>query len=371
MPKLCLIYNTAPRYREAIFRAIDAEYDCCWYFGKEETDIKSMDVSVLKNVIIVKNVSFFHKRFYWQKGVLELAFQKGIDAYFMLGGTFYITTWFLLFFVKLFHPGRKIYFWSHGWYGKESWIEGRLKRIFFGLPDGVFLYGNYARNLMIQNGFDPKKLFVIHNSLHYKEQLQLRNSMGSSSIYREHFKNNYPVIIFIGRLTSVKRLDLLVDALAELKKRGEECNLIFVGDGIKRKDLEMLVAEKSLTSNVWFYGACYDEAINAELVYNADLCVSPGNVGLTAMHAMVFGTPVITHNCFKYQMPEFEAIQPGTTGDFFEYNDPHSLANTISHWFQSKQNKRDEVRKACFQEIDNKWNPEFQMDVIRKNLEFS
>ena len=43
--KLCLIYNTAPRYREAIFRAIDTEYDCDWYFGYTRTDIKEMDTS--------------------------------------------------------------------------------------------------------------------------------------------------------------------------------------------------------------------------------------------------------------------------------------------------------------------------------------
>ena len=38
--KLCLIYNTAPRYREAIYQAIDNEYDSDWYFGKTKTDIK-------------------------------------------------------------------------------------------------------------------------------------------------------------------------------------------------------------------------------------------------------------------------------------------------------------------------------------------
>lgn len=58
---------------------------------------------------------------------------------------------------------------------------------------------------------------------------------------------------------------------------------------------------------------------NAEFIYNADLCVSPGNVGLTAMHSLVFGCPVITHNCFEWQMPEFEAIQPGITGDFLRW----------------------------------------------------
>lgn len=47
--KLVLIYNTAPRYREAIFRAIDQEYDCEWYFGETKTDIKEMDLPLLKN----------------------------------------------------------------------------------------------------------------------------------------------------------------------------------------------------------------------------------------------------------------------------------------------------------------------------------
>lgn len=35
MQKLCLIYNTAPRYREAMFHAIDQVYACDWYFGIE------------------------------------------------------------------------------------------------------------------------------------------------------------------------------------------------------------------------------------------------------------------------------------------------------------------------------------------------
>ena len=38
MAKLCLIYNSAPRYRESIYIAIDADYDCDWYFGKSKAD---------------------------------------------------------------------------------------------------------------------------------------------------------------------------------------------------------------------------------------------------------------------------------------------------------------------------------------------
>ena len=54
----------------------------------------------------------------------------------------------------------------------------------------------------------------------------------------------------------------------------------------------------NLQDQIWFYGACYDESKLGELIFNADLCVSPGNVGLTAVHSMGYGTPVITHNNF-------------------------------------------------------------------------
>lgn len=63
--KLCLIYNTSPRYREAIFRAIDAEYDCDWYFGHTKTDIKEMDTSQLNNV------TYYHTIGNTENGILN------------------------------------------------------------------------------------------------------------------------------------------------------------------------------------------------------------------------------------------------------------------------------------------------------------
>ena len=81
----------------------------------------------------------------------------------------------------------------------------------------------------------------------------------------------------------------------------------------------------ALNQNVCFFGPCYDEFEIGMLIYNAALCVSPGNVGLTAIHSLSYGTPVISHNDFKHQMPEFEAIVPGETGAFFIANDLNSL----------------------------------------------
>ena len=129
-----------------------------------------------------------------------------------------------------------------------------------------------------------------------------------------------------------------------------------------------MATELGLEKNVWFYGPCYDEKELSGLIFNADLCVSPGNVGLTAMHTMVFGTPVLTHNDFPHQMPEFEAIHEGETGAFFTLDNIQSLADGISKWFVQKSNKREEVRKACMKEIDENWTPQFQIEVLKKYL---
>ena len=83
------------------------------------------------------------------------------------------------------------------------------------------------------------------------------------------------------------------------------------------------------------------------------------------MHAMMFGCPVITHNDLPWQMPEFEAIKEGVTGSFFKHNDVESLADTISRWFSLHANDREDVRKACYKEIDENWTPEYQINVIK------
>ena len=93
------------------------------------------------------------------------------------------------------------------------------------------------------------------------------------------------------------------------------------------------------------------------------MCVSPGNVGLTAIHAMMFGTPVITHNDFPYQGPEFEAIKSGVTGDFFSKGDVDSMKMVIIKWFKEHEN-REAVRMSCYSEIDENWNPHIQVRII-------
>lgn len=367
MKRICCISNFAPHYRSAIYKKIDAEFDCTFIFGEKPiggSDILSFDLSELKHSKVVKN-RILMNRFYWQEGVVPFIF-RDYNTYIILGEPFCISTWIFLIFSKLY-PKKSVFFWSHGWYGREGLFKRIFKRIFFKLGAGVLLYGNYAKELMVEDGFDPKKLFVIHNSLNYDLQLSLRNSISDTDTYKEHFKNENPNLVFVGRLTKIKSLNMILEALTTLKLDGHLFNLTLIGDGEQKSELINLTRKLGIEDQVWFHGSCYNERTNAILIYNADLCVSPGNVGLTAIHSLMFGCPVLTHNNFKMQMPEFEAIVPGKTGDFFEYKDTKSLAEKILSWFNSNRN-RTQVRKECFNEIDGYWNPEYQINIIKNAI---
>lgn len=364
--KLCCIFNTPSLYRELIYTKIDKAYDCDWFFEDADFKLKEFETEKLKHVKRLK--TFKIGPFYGVNKLISLIRNPQYTHYIMLGHTRNISGLAFLFLKRFFYRNKKIFLWTHGIYGNENFLERVWKHLLYQWSDGLLIYGDYACSLMQKIGYDEKKLFPIHNSLNYDKQIVLRNKLQPNGIYNRHFGNNYPTLIFIGRLQSGKRLDMLLRAVADLKNSGMNFNVVFVGDGDEHDSLEKLAVSLGISDNVWFYGACYDEETNGILVYNADLCVAPGNIGLTAMHSLIFGCPAISHNDFSHQMPEFEAIKQGRTGAFFEHGSQKSLELTISNWFKHPGYNRNEIRANCFEEIDKNWNPEYQMRILNSIL---
>ena len=228
------------------------------------------------------------------------------------------------------------------------------------------VYGEYAISLMSKEGFDKSKMVCIANSLDYDNQLKIRLNLSPSSIYSTHFSNSYPVLFYIGRVQKSKKLEYIIQAMDILKQKGFPVNLVVVGKDVDGVHLDCEIAKYNLGSHVWLYGPCYDEMRIGEMFYNADVCVSPGNVGLTAIHSLTYGCPVITHNNFPFQGPEFESIIQGKTGDFFQENDVNSLADTILKWLSQNLHSREAIRQFAYQTIDTKWNLYYQMNILKQ-----
>lgn len=359
--KICFFNRGSVHYRKNIWLLMDKELPCDFYFGdKRLDDIEPLDIKLLKNF-----KGYFHNTylgpFYWQRGALKL-FRKGYTDIILQGEIYSLTMWTMLFLNKFYK--RNIYLWSHGAYGNEKGFKRWTRTIDKKMATGVFLYGDHARQLLINWGVPAEKLHLIYNSLDYDKQLSVRQTIHPSDFYQQHFGNENKNLVFIGRLTPIKKLDQVLSAVSRLKEQGKDYNITFVGDGEVRASLQELTQKLSLESVTWFYGACYDEQKIAELLYNADLCVSPGNVGLTAMHAMTFGCPVVSNDNFNTQMPEVEAIEDGVTGTFFHEDDIESFADSIGRWLNNCGN-RDAVREACYHVIDTKYNPHRQVETLK------
>ena len=176
-----------------------------------------------------------------------------------------------------------------------------------------------------------------------------------------------PIVVAVGRVNQVKRLDLLLHSMANLRERSIEFNCLIVGDGVELDALRGLAEELGLLKSIRFYGAAYSDAVN-RLLIASDLCVIPGDVGLSAMHAMSAGVPVISHNNFDRQMPEHEAIVEGETGAFYKYGSLEDLAAKIEWWLSDFERLSD-AKEKCLKRLHERFNSAYQAEGICKALE--
>ncbi|MBO6185069.1 MAG: glycosyltransferase [Chryseobacterium sp.] len=358
--KTAFILNYAPHYRLFIYKKINDELNVDFYFGNiPNSSIKKLDYKNLSNFKeefkTLKLLSFL-----WYKNSVRLIF-KSYKNYILTGDPYILSNWIILVLAKLFN--KKTVLWTHGWYGRETITKKVVKKMYFGLADKILLYNEKSKSLMLDEGFQEKKLIPIYNSLDYDTQKVIRDGLQEKGIYFNYFKNNCPVLIYIGRIQKTKKIDLLLKSLYEFKLQNIIYNLIIVGGNSDEFNANEIIKNLEIEDQVWLYGPSYDEEKNAELIFNANLCVSPGNVGLTAIHSLMYGTPVLTHNNFKNQGPEWECIIEGVNGGFFKENDVDDLMSKIKYYIQHPINK-----EQCYKVIEEKWNPHNQINILKDVL---
>lgn len=364
---LCCIFNYAPKYRESIFKLIDENFDTQFYFGAEVIEgkvsgIAKLDYNIFKRKPIENKNKVFLKKIFWRTGLLSLPFNKKYTSFLITADT---PLSYIPFFILCRIMKKKVYAWGHGF--KDHFKRFKLlEKLYKSTIECFFTYGEKGRNRMIELGWQEDKLNVIYNSLN--DGVSLENNLClSSNVYKEHFLNNYPVLVYIGRLIQSKRLEWLIKLMVDLRSKGLNVNLMIIGGGPELTKLLQLVRDLSIEQNVWFYGECYNENELNYLLYNADLCVSPGEVGLTALHAMLYGVPVISHDNFYKQGPEYELIVSGKTGTLYQYGDYNDLVRKTYDWFTQNDNRED-IRENCYRIINTCWNSHYQLELLQSIL---
>ena len=361
----CCIYGGRSLYRLPIYNLLAEKINCDFYIGsdKENAGIKAYDYSLLKNYKGETGKKCLGGNFFWQSGGMKTWWMP--YEYYFVGGAYCITSWLMLL-LSCFSR-KKVVSWSHGMYGREHGFRKWIKTIFFKACHQCLVYNQRGKRLMIDAGVNGNKIHVVYNSLDTDHDLSIRNNLKETDFYRNLFNNNNPSIVFVGRVTKEKRLDLALEAIKILIDKGHPVNFLVVGKDVDGVNLNELSKKLGIKGNVHLYGPCYDEEKIGEMFYNAEACVSPGNVGLTAISALTFGCPVITHDNFSYQGPEFESVHPGITGDFFKQGDACDLAEKIDKWvYNGDSANKKIVRQNAFKEVDERWNIYSEAAVFEK-----
>lgn len=376
---MAVVYPNLMHYREPIFQLLSRQeppeptYTIFTAPRSHAPSVKTADVRLAAKPVSDGGIRWrFIRNFYLgdtvlQSGMIRLALSGAFDTIIYLGDPHFLTTWIGILLARL--TGKRVLLWTHGFLREQASLTDRIRLVFFRLAHGLLLYGNRSARIGRARGLDAERLYVIFNSLDYDNQVRIRGEIGPEDRKRTSAglfgHPEWPILIATCRLIRKKRLEMILESVRALKDEGKHVNALLVGDGPERAELQARARSLEIADRVAFYGACYDEQTLGRLFSAATLCVMPGEVGLTAMHSLSYGTPVITHDRADLQMPEYEAIVPGKTGDLFQHGSVKDLTATISRWL-ARGDHRDQTRAACHEIVDRLYNPDFQRRVMNE-----
>ena len=142
-----------------------------------------------------------------------------------------------------------------------------------------------------------------------------------------------PRIVSVGRITPIKNLEVIVDAVAQLRERSIAATLDLVGvptvatDFVYEKKVRDHVSELHLDTNVSFIGVVKNEdmpSLYPQYDFSVNACPT-GGIDKAVLESMATGTiPLVCNVAFRdYFGSHADAL-------LFEYRDAHSLTEKIA-----------------------------------------
>lgn len=180
--------------------------------------------------------------------------------------------------------------------GKKAFYKTLVGNSLFAGATSIIATSETERAELIEGGIEDEKIVIRRNGINMDEFQDLPNR---GAFRQAHgIDHNKPLALFIGRLSFIKGLDLLVKAFAELDK---DMHLIIAGpdDADGCADLiDRLLDQLQLRERVTVIGPVYG-ADKIQALVDADFVVLPSryeSFGNIAAEAIACGTPVLVTN---------------------------------------------------------------------------
>lgn len=195
---------------------------------------------------------------------------------------------------------------------------------------------------------DRSKITTIYNPI-FSEDLVKRSQ---ESILHPWINNAaVPLVLSVGRLTSQKDFKTLINAFKQVLDK-KNCNLIILGEGELRSELETLIKNLALENHIQLLGFVdnpYAWMSHADLFVLSSIREGFGNV---IVEAMACDTPIVSTDC---PSGPHEILEGGKWGELVPPGDVELLSKAIINSLDNPV-KVDVRTRAEFFSVDNAVN---------------
>lgn len=186
------------------------------------------------------------------------------------------------------------------------------------LCNAILLYSKH--NIADIQPKNRSKVFVAVNTINFGGLPQV--SQSKDEIKLEYGIPFQKVVLFVGRMRDVKKVEHLIQAFNSIDEQGVGC--VIVGDSMGN-DLRSMIRSK----NILYLGEIFDprnEGVS-KLFKASDVFCIPGDVGLGLNEAFHWGLPVVTED--GLQPPEIHYLSQGRNGFIVPENDVSALKDKL------------------------------------------
>ncbi len=203
-----------------------------------------------------------------------------------------------------------------------------------------------------------EKIKVIYNSIDLEDYQKIP--------FRPFQRSTKLTMVTVGRLVRHKRIDKIIEAISVIRVKYPNVELLIIGEGPEKENLENLTRELGIESNVNFYGSV-DHSKILDLIQNADMLVLNSiyeGLPHVVIEAMACGTPVIATNIKGTN----EVVEDGETGLLVSPDNDKELKDKIILLLKNKELRKRLVENA-YKNVMGKFTWEKNLSMLEKELE--
>jgi glycosyltransferase involved in cell wall biosynthesis len=311
--KIILVTNIMSPYRIATFNQLASKYGKAFkvVFCKQNDHYRKWNIlerNQLKfNFCVLNNFSIKLKE--WEVHLANGLLSKLVKEkpFLVITEGFGFPTIFSWLYTSIFH--KKLIIFSaetHHTAKYYSSFRHLLRRFMVRQSHGFIAKGTLAKEYLISLQVSQEKIFLTHYSIDPELFGLSLNKIGE----KQKSRKKKTRILYVGRLTKLKGVDLLIRAYKEVKKKYPNIELCLVGDGSDEDEFKKLAEG---TDDISFEGyKQYDQLLPYYL--DSDLFVLPTLKdvwGLVVNEAMMCGMPIL---CSQYAGCCQDLIKEGENG---------------------------------------------------------